>query len=102
MNRTKLTASAIATLLNELNASTALPWSLADDRLRKSFELADFNAAFGFMTRCALIAEAMDHHPTWHNSYRRVDIELTTHSAGGLTELDFTLARRIDAIAETS
>ncbi|MEN0086811.1 MAG: 4a-hydroxytetrahydrobiopterin dehydratase [Pseudomonadota bacterium] len=71
----------------------------AGGRLARSFKFADFNAAFGFMARVAMAAEVMDHHPEWSNVYNRVDIALTTHSAGGLTHLDIDLATRIDRIA---
>jgi 4a-hydroxytetrahydrobiopterin dehydratase len=71
----------------------------ARDALQKSFRFADFSAAFGFMTRVALAAEAMDHHPEWTNVWNRVDIALTTHDAGGLTAKDVALARRIEALA---
>jgi 4a-hydroxytetrahydrobiopterin dehydratase len=99
VKRDKLTQAQMDTLRSNLNGTGVSPWSVVDHHLRKSFEFRDFNAAFGFMTRCALVAEAMDHHPDWRNSYRRVDVELTTHSAGGLTELDFELARKMDTIA---
>jgi 4a-hydroxytetrahydrobiopterin dehydratase len=75
-------------------------WSLDGGRLHRSFRFADFNAAFGFMTRVALIAEAMNHHPDWRNVYSRVDVHLITHDAGGLTDLDFDLAARMDEVAE--
>ncbi|MEZ5596836.1 MAG: 4a-hydroxytetrahydrobiopterin dehydratase [Pseudomonadales bacterium] len=68
-------------------------FSLGSDRLVGQFRFRDFPAAFAFMTRVALVAERMNHHPEWRNVYNRVDVELTTHDAGGLTELDFTLAR---------
>ena len=64
----------------------------------RRFRFADFSEAWGFMSRVALAAEAMDHHPDWSNSYRTVDITLTTHSAGGVTRLDLDLAARIDAL----
>ena len=67
--------------------------------ITRRFVFADFNAAFGFMTRVALHAERHDHHPEWSNVYNRVDIRLTTHDAGGLTERDFALARHCDAAA---
>ncbi len=69
------------------------------DAIAKTFEFKDFNAAFGFMTRAALVAEKMDHHPEWSNVYRMVDVVLSTHDAGGLTELDIRLARAMDRIA---
>ena len=76
-------------------------WQLQSDRdaIQKTFTFADFNAAFGFMTRVALKAEAMDHHPEWFNVYNKVDIVLSTHDAGGLSALDVEMAKFIDAIA---
>ena len=67
--------------------------------IAKSFGFTDFGEAFGFMVRVALEAEKADHHPDWSNAWNRVDILLTTHSAGGLTARDVGLARRIEAIA---
>ena len=80
----------------------AAGWTLADgpEALHKTFVFRDFVAAFGFMARVALVAEKMGHHPDWSNSYRRVEVRLTTHDAGGLTELDVTLAERMDRLAE--
>ncbi|MEZ5891744.1 MAG: 4a-hydroxytetrahydrobiopterin dehydratase [Parvularculaceae bacterium] len=69
------------------------------DAVSKSFAFADFNEAFGFMTRVALAADKADHHPEWFNVYNRVDILLTTHDAGGLSERDVKLAAFIDAAA---
>ena len=83
-------------------AMAALPgWTLAnDDRaIARSFTFGDFAAAFAFMTRVALAAERADHHPDWSNSWNRVRISLSTHSAGGLTRRDFDLAAHIDAVA---
>jgi 4a-hydroxytetrahydrobiopterin dehydratase len=68
------------------------------DAISKSFTFADFNEAFGWMTRAALVAEKMDHHPEWFNVWNRVDVTLSTHSAGGLTDLDIRLAKKMDAI----
>ena len=67
--------------------------------LTRRFIFPDFVAAFGFMTRVALLAEKADHHPEWSNVYNRVDILLTTHDAGGLSERDIAMARAIDAMA---
>lgn len=69
--------------------------------IERSLTFADFNAAFGFMTRVALAAEKADHHPEWSNVWNRVDILLTTHDAGGVTARDEELARLIDAAAKT-
>lgn len=76
-------------------------WVLAEDCLsiRRAFSFVDFNAAFGFMTRVAMLAETSDHHPEWSNVYNRVEIRLTTHEAGGLTDRDFRLAAAINRIA---
>jgi 4a-hydroxytetrahydrobiopterin dehydratase len=76
-------------------------WSLVQGReaITRRFIFADFNAAFGFMTRAALIAEEMDHHPEWFNVYKTVDVTLATHDAGGLTTLDIKLAAAMDKLA---
>ncbi len=69
------------------------------DAISKIFKFADFNAAFGFMARVALRADQMDHHPEWSNVYSKVEVVLTTHDAGGVTEKDVALAQFMDAIA---
>jgi 4a-hydroxytetrahydrobiopterin dehydratase len=69
------------------------------DAITKKFVFADFNEAFGFMARAALIAEKMDHHPEWLNVYKTVDVTLSTHEAGGVTEPDVVLAEAMDKIA---
>ncbi|WEX09850.1 4a-hydroxytetrahydrobiopterin dehydratase [Chelativorans sp. AA-79] len=76
-------------------------WELAaeGDAIRRRFTFANFNEAFGFMSRVALAAEKLDHHPDWSNVYKTVDVTLSTHDAGGLTELDFKLARKMNAYA---
>lgn len=76
-------------------------WSVVAgrDALHKTFQFADFKQAFAFMTRVALKAEQMDHHPEWSNVYNKVEITLTTHDAGGVTALDVALARYCDEAA---
>lgn len=69
------------------------------DAIQRSFRFDDFNAAWGFMSRVALLAEKHGHHPEWFNVYDRVDITLSTHDAGGLSELDLDLAEAIDRVA---
>jgi 4a-hydroxytetrahydrobiopterin dehydratase len=69
------------------------------DAITKKFVFADFNQAFGFMTRAALVAEKMDHHPEWFNVYKTVEVTLSTHDAGGLTERDIKLAETMDKLA---
>jgi 4a-hydroxytetrahydrobiopterin dehydratase len=69
------------------------------DAIQRKFEFADFNEAFGFMTRVAIKAQEMDHHPEWFNVYSKVEITLSTHEANGVTERDIALARFIDEVA---
>lgn len=80
--------------------ATLSGWSLVQGReaIAKRFVFRDFSEAFGWMTRVALLAEAMNHHPEWRNVYRTVEVTLTTHDAEGLSELDVKLARAIDAL----
>ena len=82
--------------LAELDGWTAAP---GREAIQKSFRFKDFNTAFGFMTRIALAAEKLDHHPEWFNVYNRVEVTLATHDADGVTELDVKLARLMDAAA---
>jgi 4a-hydroxytetrahydrobiopterin dehydratase len=91
----KLSAADVETRLAEL-----AQWSLKDEKLYRKFVFADFVEAFGFMSKVALLAERMDHHPEWSNVYNRVEIHLTTHDAGGITERDFELAQRISRLLE--
>ena len=92
----KLTGEARKSALAKLSG-----WSEVSGReaIAKTFTFEDFNAAFGFMTRAALAAEKMDHHPEWSNVYNRVEIVLSTHDAGGVSEKDVALARFIDQAA---
>jgi 4a-hydroxytetrahydrobiopterin dehydratase len=85
-------------------ALKALPgWTAAEggrDAIQRTFRFKDFNTAFGFMSRVALMAEQLDHHPEWFNVYNRVDVVLATHDADGVTELDVALASFMDEAAE--
>ena len=94
MTMTLLSADAIAAL------PALLPgWQVLEgERLQRQFRFADFSEAFAFMTRVALLAEVLGHHPDWSNSWNRVTITLTTHDAGGLTSLDQILAERIQQL----
>ena len=76
-------------------------WALVSDRdaIHKRFMFDDFSAAFAWMTRVALVAEGMNHHPEWFNVYNRVEVTLSTHDANGLTRRDIELARRMDGFA---
>lgn len=92
------TGEEIEARLQELNAGAREPWELSKGKLRKVFSFADFIGAFGFMTEVALIAERMNHHPEWANVYNRVTVDLSSHDVGGLSELDFELASRLDSL----
>ncbi|GAB4239874.1 MAG: 4a-hydroxytetrahydrobiopterin dehydratase [Candidatus Methylacidiphilales bacterium] len=76
-------------------------WSSAGSSISRTYRFRNFVEAFAFMTACALEAEKLNHHPEWSNVWATVDVRLTTHDAGGLTELDFRLAERMDAVAAT-
>jgi 4a-hydroxytetrahydrobiopterin dehydratase len=98
MARTPYDESAVQAALARLPGWTYDPQRPALQRL---FVFADFSAAFGFMTRVALLAERMNHHPEWRNVYNRVDVVLTTHDAGGVTELDVEMALAMNTLAGT-
>ena len=92
----KLTAEARKARLAKLAGWTEVA---GRDAIAKKFVFKDFNQAFGFMTRAALVAEKMDHHPEWFNVYKTVEVTLSTHDAGGVTELDVKLAEAMDKLA---
>ncbi len=94
MTRDKIGADAALAQLSGWEAAVG-----GRDAIRKVYKFQDFKQAFGFMTRVALKAEQMDHHPEWANVYSKVDVTLTTHDAGGVTELDVALARYCDEAA---
>ena len=93
MNREKLSVSEITAALAGLPG-----WSYADGKLRREFKFDDFVHAWGFMSSCALVAEAMNHHPDWSNVWNRVTVELMTHDAGGVSQNDIELARRMNQL----
>lgn len=99
MRANKLTPSEIDAALAELNQGLDASWRLVgDQKLEKEFKFPNFVAAFGFMTRVALLAEKLDHHPEWFNVYGKVRIQLSTHEVGGISDLDFSLARSIESL----
>ena len=93
MQRKKLSEAEIHNQLKNLKN-----WSYQNQRLHKKFEFKNFVEAFGFMSKVALLAEKIDHHPNWSNVYNSVSIELFTHDVSGITEFDLTLAKNIDAL----
>ena len=95
-NRQKLSDTEIQTRLADLPG-----WSLAHGKLHREYRFDDFVAAFGFMASAALVAESMNHHPEWFNVYNQVRVDLSTHDAGGITALDFTLAEKMEALAKS-
>ncbi len=107
MPKTDLKGHAVADLLTESERSAALPalgeagWGAVDgrDAIRKVWKFRNFSEAWGFMSRAALSAEAMNHHPEWRNVYNVVDVTLSTHDCDGLSALDLKLAARLDIFA---
>ena len=95
----KLSGNARAAALAQLEG-----WSEVQgrDAIRKKFTFKDFNEAFGFMARAALVAEKLDHHPEWFNVYNRVEVTLATHDAGGVTQRDIELAQTMDRLARSA
>ena len=93
MSRPKIGAEAAIAQLDGWSAVAG------KDAITKTYRFADFNEAFGFMTRVALMADKLDHHPEWFNVYNRVEVLLTTHDADGVTELDVRLAKFMDGAA---
>ena len=98
MAREKMNRQAIEAAMAELDG-----WTLAEDAgsISRTFTFRNFSEAFAFMTRSALAAEKLDHHPDWSNVYKTVEVRLNTHDAGGLTALDFDLARKMNRFAGT-
>ena len=94
MATTKLTNAEISAQLEGISG-----WTVENEKLHKEFQFDSFVEAFGFMASVALIAESMNHHPEWFNVYNRVTVDLATHDAGGISALDFELAKKIDALS---
>lgn len=96
MAKPQLTPDELKDKISELD-----DWSISDDGLaiKKSFKFSNFVQAFGFMTQMAIVAEKMNHHPEWFNVYNRVEVKLTTHDSGGVTELDIALATAMNKAA---
>ena len=95
----KYSAEQIQTALEVLNADkgTEQQWQILEGKLSKTFKFKSFIRAFGWMSQIAIWAEKLNHHPEWFNVYNKVEVKLTTHDAGGLSELDFKLATKMDA-----
>ena len=94
--------AAIQRYLGKLNEGLQdNPWVIRDEKLHKEFVFSNFVEAFGFMTQAAIIAESMNHHPEWFNVYSTVKIRLSTHDAGGVTDKDFNLAEKVEAIIQS-
>ncbi len=93
MGLIKLSDDQIKEKLKELQG-----WQLVNGKLHKEFQFKDFNQAFGFMTKAALHAEKMDHHPEWFNVYNKLKVDLMTHDAGGVTENDIKLAKILNSL----
>ena len=94
-SRTKINESDAQKMLGKIPG-----WEIVDGKLHREIQFPDFVAAFGFMTRAAILAEKQNHHPAWFNVYNKVVIDLDTHDAGGLTEFDFKLAKAMNQLLE--
>lgn len=97
---TRMTDAEIASALSTLNDQLEVQWQIRDAKLHKIFSFKNFIEAFGFMTRVALRAEKMNHHPEWSNVYKQVEVNLTTHEVNGISEKDFELADIIEKLAQ--
>ncbi len=93
MNPRKLNEAEVQQLAAKLEG-----WAMRDGKLHRTYECQDFNEAFGKMTRVALVAESMNHHPEWSNVWNKVTFDLVTHSVKGISDLDFALAQKIQEI----
>ncbi|CAM4392186.1 4a-hydroxytetrahydrobiopterin dehydratase [Vibrio agarivorans] len=94
----KVRSEDLQSSLSKLNDTSSVTWRVQQDKLHTELVFPDFISAFGFMTQVAIIAEKMNHHPEWSNVYKKVEIDLVTHEAGGITEKDVSLAKKISAL----
>jgi 4a-hydroxytetrahydrobiopterin dehydratase len=100
MRPPKLENAEILNRLSELNSDSKQTWEITDGKLTSTLRFPDFISAFSFMTAVAIVAERMDHHPDWFNTYNKVIVQLITHDVGGISELDFKLAGEIEKIQQ--
>ncbi len=100
MKQPLLDSQSLLAQLSELNSGTEFHWEIVDHQLHKTFVLKNFIQAFGFMTQSAIVAEKMNHHPEWSNAYKTVVVNLSTHDSGGITQLDFSLAKKMEQFAQ--
>ncbi len=98
MTITALDSEEISTQLNELNKNVNSPWLLDSGKLSKTFVFSNFIEAFGFMSKVAIYAEKVNHHPEWFNVYKTVKVQLVTHEVGGISERDFDLANKMETL----
>ena len=94
-DHSRLSADQLRAELETLNRRSGTEWQIVQDKLHRKFIFTNFDAAMQFMQSVAVEAEKLDHHPEWCNVYNRVTVDLTTHSAGGITNLDFLLAEKM-------
>ena len=99
MNKKRLSNQELQQSLLELNQGAISSWEIIGGKLHKTFVFRNFIEAFGFMVQAAIEAEKMDHHPEWCNVYKTVAVDLTTHEANGITQLDLELAAKMNAVA---
>lgn len=95
-----MTTEELSDSLKALNAIDSAQWEVKDNILYRKYQFANFDKAFAFMSRCVPLIDELDHHPDWCNSYNKVSIRLTTHETGGLTQMDFKLASKMEELAQ--
>ena len=95
----KLDEAPLSAALLALNSELDVPWTISHGELHKRFEFDNFISAFGFITQVALLAQRLNHHPDWSNSYKVVEFRLSTHKCNGISALDFQLAQGIESLA---